>query len=334
MEVLEPTAQDKPKVSVALATWNGARYLRVQFDSFFAQSRRPDEIVCVDDASADHTLEILQEFALGSPSVVRVLHNPSNLGYVQAFSRALQECRGEFVFLSDQDDFWCPEKVSSVVDFFTSTPRALLVIHDLLFCDSNLNPSDVTKLGRLKELGLSEMAYVNGMATAVRSDFLRLCLPVPADPSLTHDLWLHSCAEFLGGRYVFEKVLAHYRRHANTVTGAGALNKVTTSRLGFAFHMLRGSITDDVSLHTHLDHLLDWALRKKSFIVRNGYMDADDFERSLSALRCKVAAVEIRRKLRACPRLSRVFRVIGFYIQGGYSSFSGWRSACRDLLVH
>lgn len=99
------------KMSIAMATYNGARYLREQLDSFAAQTRLPDELVVCDDGSSDDTLNILEEFARTAPFQVRIFRNDVNLGYAQNFARALERCVGDLVFLSDHDNVWFEDKI-------------------------------------------------------------------------------------------------------------------------------------------------------------------------------------------------------------------------------
>ena len=55
------------QISIAMATYNGAKYLQEQLDSFLHQTRLPDELVVCDDGSTDATLEILKAFRQQAP---------------------------------------------------------------------------------------------------------------------------------------------------------------------------------------------------------------------------------------------------------------------------
>ncbi len=92
------------RISIAMCTYNGARFLPEQLASFAAQERLPDELVVCDDGSTDATMEILQDFAATALFEVRVERNPQNLGFVRNFEKTLSLCTGDIVFLSDQDD--------------------------------------------------------------------------------------------------------------------------------------------------------------------------------------------------------------------------------------
>ena len=118
-------------VSVALATYNGANFLRAQLDSIASQTKTPDELIVTDDCSTDNTVDIVREFAktVSFPVVVHI--NEKKVGYTQNFSRALSLCSGDIVFLSDQDDVWLSNKVDNVVNVFNALPKTLLVIHDI-----------------------------------------------------------------------------------------------------------------------------------------------------------------------------------------------------------
>lgn len=88
-------------VSAIIATYNRADVLRKCLRSLLAQTRRPDEIIVIDDASPDHT----REMVLGEFPEVRYVRQPQNMG--QAFSRNLgvMSSRGDFI-LSIDDDAW------------------------------------------------------------------------------------------------------------------------------------------------------------------------------------------------------------------------------------
>src|SRR5690606_26514650 len=101
-------------LSIALAAWRGTAWLPEQLDSIARQTRLPDELVAVDDASGDGTADWLERYAETAPFPMRVLRNPTNIGYCRTFERALRETSGDLVFPCDQDDFWFPEKLAKM----------------------------------------------------------------------------------------------------------------------------------------------------------------------------------------------------------------------------
>src|SRR5271157_5699616 len=105
-------------VSVAMTTFNGARFLPAQLESIESQTRAPDELVIFDDCSTDTTRQILGNFRDRSRIPTRVGLNTENLGYIRNFEKAVSECAGELLFLSDQDDVWHRDKIRKMVSEF------------------------------------------------------------------------------------------------------------------------------------------------------------------------------------------------------------------------
>ena len=79
------SSSDRTSVSVAMATYNGARYLPEMLASVAGQSRLPDELVVRDDGSEDGTVALLEDFARQAAFPVRILERGTRLGYAQNF---------------------------------------------------------------------------------------------------------------------------------------------------------------------------------------------------------------------------------------------------------
>src|SRR5512140_3115663 len=77
------------RISVALCSYNGERYLGEQLRSIGCQTRVPDELVVVDDGSSDATEVIVRDFAREAPFPVRWHRNAQNLGVARNFERAI-----------------------------------------------------------------------------------------------------------------------------------------------------------------------------------------------------------------------------------------------------
>ena len=117
------------RITVAMATYNGEKYIREQLDSILGGEVCPDEIVVSDDASTDGTYEILEEYrdafegegfdsddysdadTHGKHVEFRLIRNSENLGFSANFKRAIDAATGDIIFLADQDDIWEPDKI-------------------------------------------------------------------------------------------------------------------------------------------------------------------------------------------------------------------------------
>ena len=94
---------DMFSVSVCIATYNGAGFIKEQLDSILMQIPATAEVLIGDDGSVDETISIVEGF---NDPRIRVIRNSSNLGYVRNFENLIENARGDYIFLSDQDDIW------------------------------------------------------------------------------------------------------------------------------------------------------------------------------------------------------------------------------------
>lgn len=174
-------------VSVALCTYNGAKYIEDQIRSILDQTLPVDEIVVCDDGSTDETLQIVDDIAKDTSIVVRIYRNENNIGVCANFQKAVDLCQGDIVFLSDQDDVWYPHKVKTIVEWFDRHPEKAVVFTnaDLIDGQSVKNEADtlwdyffipVDRKTFAKGLELECMTnntHATGATMAVRGSFLK-----------------------------------------------------------------------------------------------------------------------------------------------------------------
>ena len=130
------------KISIALAAYNGSRYIAGQLQSLLDQTRIPDEIIICDDSADDLTYEAVKPF-LGDQRV-KYHKNASPLGVAGNFEKALSLTSGEIIFLCDQDDVWLPEKVDTLACALLNDPAVDGVFCDSSIVDENLLPQNRT----------------------------------------------------------------------------------------------------------------------------------------------------------------------------------------------
>lgn len=198
------------KLTIALATCEGATFLDDQLASYVSQTRLPDELVVSDDASSDHTWEILSSFAVVAPFPVRLMRNEQRRGYSANFAQVIDMADGDLIALSDQDDVWLATKLARLEATWQAQGCHLLA-HDLVYVDENLESDGETKLGRLRTTGHSSAGLTSGCATAVTRQLIDLARPLPE--WMPYDRWLHSVADYSGVRIVLEEPLSLWRRH-------------------------------------------------------------------------------------------------------------------------
>ena len=230
-----PTAAPRDRapmrISIALTTHNGERFLGELLDSLEKQTRLPDEVVVHDDASEDATLEMLNAFAKRAPFEVRIEHAPERRGHVEGFMRAARACTGDLVAFCDNDDVWLDRKLEVCHELLART-GAQLALHTVRVVDADLDeivpswpPIDSPRV--IPPLGLTGVAVdAPGMAMVFRRELLDVLDPADRPPSryvadtrMLHDEWVLFAAGVLGSVALSPEPLLLYRQHAGNISG-------------------------------------------------------------------------------------------------------------------
>ena len=321
----------RPTVSIAMATYNGGRFIEEQLDSFVRQTLAPDELVITDDGSDDRTLEILERFATSAPFKVHVHRNAKRLNYSRNFERAIGLCSSDILFLSDQDDVWFPEKIATVAAQFEKNPDVSVVVNDQILTDAQLNHTGVTKLGNLERIGKNSDGLVEGCCTALRRSFAEQLFPLPdhADGllesrSLSHDVVINQLAILLGVRSVIRRPLQFFRRTGENATSWVLSEPRPTSRL----ELLRGRLPAPPTSAWQrraeaVEFLADW--------IRNHPDVPGNREIALAALAHERRILLQRVRLAGMAPVPRAGAIWRLWRSGGYRYFGGWMSAVNDL---
>lgn len=216
----------KSGISIAMCTYNGARFLREQLDSFSCQTRLPDEVVICDDGSTDETLAILEDWAKTVPFKVQIVKNDRNLGFAKNFEKAIGLCENDILFLADQDDIWLPEKIERMAKVMETSPQLVLLYGNALFF-SEKDPIGTNLLRNTQKRfpyynsafqtrNTIRNPFPTGCLAAVRKSFLTQIMPIPE--GWGHDTWFYTLARDFGEILTLNDILVRYRRHEGTVT--------------------------------------------------------------------------------------------------------------------
>ncbi|RYF08878.1 MAG: glycosyltransferase family 2 protein, partial [Oxalobacteraceae bacterium] len=219
------------KISVALATYNGSRYLREQLASLSGQTLLPDELVVSDDGSTDDTLEIVRAFAITAPFPVRILSKSTRLGFSDNFLHAAEACQHEVIALCDQDDVWLPTKLE-IEAARLHADHSLIVLHTLTVTDELLKPTglhwtqDIEKDEVYEPLQLDPYCVGWGNTMMFRRELVHLIdrqlrprQPEFPDRPLSHDTWIYTLAAALGRVSHITRPLILYRQHGSNAAG-------------------------------------------------------------------------------------------------------------------
>lgn len=144
------------KTSVIICAYNYARFLPRCLESVLSQSQPADEIIVVDDGSADETPGVVSRF----PSVRYIRQNRA--GKAEAFNRGFRESQGDFICHLDADDYWLPRKLERVIETLARY-TAGGILHEAVYVDGEDNTSTGVRSPR------------NGVPRRVASRFRMCC---------------------------------------------------------------------------------------------------------------------------------------------------------------
>jgi glycosyltransferase involved in cell wall biosynthesis len=317
-------------VSVALATYNGARFIEQQVRSILGQELPPDELILSDDGSSDGTVALAESAiaAAALPDLRVVILRGGRLGVVGNFARAVEAATGDLVALSDHDDVWQPNRLSAVVPLFESDP-ALLFAH----ADARLIGPDGSPLGStlLESLGVGPRerdaiargdafgAYVRrnlatGATSMFRRSLLDAALPFPSE--WVHDEWLAIIAAATGGVRLVGEQLIDYRQHES--------NEIGVASPTFRYRVGR-------MLMPRGDRYEQLAVRASLLAGRLAQLDVAE---DVMALAQRKARFEEARAHYPASRFARIGPVLRQFVAGSYRALSsqGELDAVRDLV--
>jgi len=312
-----------------MCTYNGGAFLRLQLESILAQSRLPDHLLILDDGSTDDTVWLARQFAASAPFPVRVEENPSTLGFVGNFERALSIVEGDVIVLADQDDVWLPEKLHSIEVAFSGDPELGMIFSDAVVVDRELRPLGFhlwkamrfseerqrrVERGDLFEVLLSS-SVVTGATCAIHSRLRPTILPFR---SFAHDAWIALVASAVTKTALLREPMILYRQHGG--------NQIGVEKRGFIDRVKRALMLRQADFVLQLELLTELRQRLASL--------GDPLPGRRESLEEAIEHFSGRVRLGELDRLSRLPVIAGELRRGRYTRFgNGWRTALRDFLV-
>lgn len=239
LSVLRRAADRRPAVSVIVPNYNHARYLPARLDSILAQSFRDVEILILDDASTDESLDVIAAYR--DRADVRVIVNETNSGSPFAqWLKGLDESRGDLVWIAESDDACAPEFLDTLVGLLRDPFVRVAYANSSVWNERGEVTGDYASMPYLTDLSPTKWREpycvpagreVND-GFGVKNTFLTASAVVfrrfPIDEALRQTLrgmrvagdWLFFAAAMRGGDVAYTpRALNHHRRHGESVVG-------------------------------------------------------------------------------------------------------------------
>ena len=253
------------------------------------------------------------------------------LGIAKNFSKALKLCNGDFIFLSDQDDVWFPEKLQEMIDLAIKHKTKYVFYNNTEYCNSDLNPTGKFKMEQLEKYGLE---FVQGCCTMIRKEILELIIPIPS--RVAHDSWIYEISKAIDANIIHKKPLQYYRIHQNNFSKFTSNKSLSIGNISLNKRIKRvdvNKITDELINYSYkINILIKRFDEKKSLLIELLLLDNLREDRLLKQKKANSERIKnINLSL-----LKKYFYVTKFFIIGKYSDFyNGYKSFLKDLfLVH
>ena len=218
------------KISIAMCTYNGEKYLQEQLDSILKQTRSADEVIICDDGSTDATKDFIDNYIVShSLSENWILYvNSKNLGYADNFHKALSLTTGDYIFFADQDDVWKLEKIEEMISVMETHKQITLLCSDFEPLVSTMDAPKVKKktlksMKNDKTLSKIDLSYNNiyigslGCLMCARRSFID-DIEQYWYSGWAHDEFVWKLAQCYDGCYVYHSKLILRRLHSSNVS--------------------------------------------------------------------------------------------------------------------
>ena len=168
------------KSSVAIATYNGAKFILKLLSSIKDQTRKADEVIICDDGSKDDTVALIETFIKdNSLNNWKLCKNDKNLGYAENYRKAFSLTTGDIIFPCDQDDIWVIDRLEKMMSVMEQNKDIGLLNTDYAEFSSdkpdilkNYYIFDETRITKIRLNAKNRFLQYPGCVMAIRKSFL------------------------------------------------------------------------------------------------------------------------------------------------------------------
>jgi glycosyltransferase involved in cell wall biosynthesis len=322
------------RTSVVMATFNGEAYLSEQLKSII--KNKPHQLVVVDDASTDSTIEIIKNTLKFHPDIELTIHvNEINQGSSLSFRKAIMLSSGDIIFLSDQDDYWMDNKIEVMNRLFDEDKRITMAYSDGIIVNKELRPIGPTIFGTRKHfkngtgtnrtsLEVAVDPDIKGCTIAVRGNFARQLFAATNPDSFTlwgHDQWLALFSYIYGEVREIKMPLILHRFHDRNTSRGQRFSVFRIKQVVTYVKLIRSQPTNytEQKYQAIIQHLSDCKLPADTNMVQ--------------AIQTLLSFSRRRSSLQSLTLISRLYRAIQLYREGLYDLYNGKYTMIRDIFL-
>lgn len=233
-----------PTITIALASYNGARFIRAQLDSIAAQSVTNWRLIVSDDGSTDGTQRIVEKFArTRAPGQVRMIDGPRR-GSTRNFLHLTRQAEANgWLAFSDQDDVWLPDRLARGVAFLSRQGSAAIHAARTTVCDQDLRPLIPAPhfRGPFQFRNALIQACLPGntiLANSAAVQLLQAAAPLASAAGIvSHDWWAYQLLSGAGAAIMRDRAqVLLYRQHPGNMVGRNDTTRAIAARLSMLFN--------------------------------------------------------------------------------------------------
>ncbi|RCW82054.1 glycosyl transferase family 2 [Paracoccus lutimaris] len=232
-----------PPITIAMASYNGARFIRPQLDSIARQTATGWRLVVSDDGSTDGTRQVVTDFARDcAPGQVELIDGPRQ-GATRNFLHLTRRADPNgWLAYSDQDDTWLPDRLARGIAFLSGLSGPAIYAARTTICDENLTPLTAAPAfpGPFTFRNALIQACLPGNTILANSAALALLQAAAAAAEaadiVSHDWWAYQVLSGAGA--VIKRDTAQvllYRQHPGNVMGRNDTARAKAARLSMLF---------------------------------------------------------------------------------------------------
>lgn len=212
-------------ISVLITSYNYEKYIKEAIESVRNQTFKDWELIIVDDASSDKSLDIIKE-AAEKDNRIKVFCNKKNIGLTKTLQKALEFASGEWIGILESDDMWASDYLAQKIEVIHEHKDAGIIFNDVEIIGDDREVKRFVESNRnfLKKFNYPrnmfwDMNLKNRIVTfssvMIRKDLLeQVSWNTPSDRLL--DWWLYILLAYSNKFFYIDKKLTKWRIHSDS----------------------------------------------------------------------------------------------------------------------